>query len=130
SGASGGRACLTGWLRSTPIIVMTDKGGRMQLPLDKLEGQISTTPILSYDVARKSLRPKSAVRVDYGTSSEAWRVTFSADGKNAQSYIALPDALVYLVRTETRIGKDGDKVHLGYWRPVRTLWPGAEVRGM
>ncbi|OAQ58760.1 deoxyribonuclease nucA/NucB domain-containing protein [Pochonia chlamydosporia 170] len=123
------RAPLTGWLLDTPIIV-SDSKGRAQIPLTELEGWISEKEkqIVSYNIRDKTLKPKVATKVEYGTSSDITVLSFSADGKTQLSYSAHPDTLLYLNPTKITAGQD--EVRLAYWIPVRMLWVGAAVSGM
>ncbi|KAL7619873.1 hypothetical protein AAE478_010419 [Parahypoxylon ruwenzoriense] len=126
---SGSRACLTGWLLDTPIIV-SDSNGRTQIPLIDLEGRIPAngTQVISYDIRQKIFTPKVTTEVEYGTSPEVTVLSFSADGETQLSYSAHPDTLLYLNPTTVKVGQD--QLRLGYWIPVRMLWAGAAVRGM
>ncbi|KAJ3739665.1 nuclease [Lentinula detonsa] len=127
---AGSQACSTGWSIDTPVIVQTsDDNGPKLIPiaLGQLEGQISRTKIISYAAQSGNYQPKVVTGVEYDTSSPGRIVSFSADGKNVQTYIAHPDTLVYLDPFLLNVGQD--KLRVGYWIPVRMLWAGAGVRG-
>ncbi|KAG7091328.1 hypothetical protein E1B28_010372 [Marasmius oreades] len=124
---SGSRACLTGWLPQTPVIV-TDGRTRKDVPLEQLNKLLPDIQVSGYDLQNKSVLPKKVAGTETRTSSEAITVTFSPDGKNVLTYTAHPDTLVYLSPFSHGIGRN--KVSLGYWIPVRMLWAGATIRGM
>ncbi|KAJ3785422.1 nuclease [Lentinula aff. detonsa] len=98
-----------------------------QIPLRQLEGQIRTTQIISFAPQSGKYQPKVVTGIEYDTSSSGRTVSFSADGKIVQSYVAHPDTLVYLDPFELNVGQD--KLRVGCWIPVRMLWAGAGVRG-
>ncbi|KAJ3749890.1 nuclease [Lentinula detonsa] len=125
---AGSQACSTGWSIDTPVIVqMSGDNGSAQIPLRQLEGQISKTQIISYAPRSGEYQPKVVTGIEYDTSSSGRIVSFSADGKNVQSYVAHPDTLVYLNPFELNVALD--KLRVAYWIPVRMLWAGAGVRG-
>lgn len=126
---SGSRKCETGWFLDTPIIV-SEKNTRRDMPLSGLEKWVRQegNQLMSYDIGENILKPRVANGVEFGTSPGAVAVSFSSDGENQLTYSALPDTLVYLEPTTIKIQKDD--VRLGYWIPVRMLWPGAGIRGM
>lgn len=126
---SGGRACLSGWLEDSPIIV-SENNGRTQIPLKELEGKLSAhgTQVVSYDIGKKNLEDKVATEVEYGTSPDVVALSFSTDRETQLSYSAHPDTLIYLDPTIVKVGQD--ELRIGYWIPVRMLWVGAAVRGM
>jgi len=124
---SGSCKCLTGWALDVPV-VLSDSNGRRQIPLGELEGEITKTQLMSYDLAHRTLLPKMATDVEYGTSSEYTVVSFSTDGKTQLSYRAHPDTMLYLYPQTVKVGQD--ELRIGYWLPVRMLWVGAKVRGM
>ncbi|KAJ0114110.1 hypothetical protein J7T55_007944 [Diaporthe amygdali] len=102
--------------------------GRRQIPLGDLEGEITKTQLMSYDLGQRTLLPKMAADVEYGTSSAFTVVSFSTDGKTQLSYRAHPDTMLYLYPQTVKVGQD--QLRIGYWLPVRMLWVGAKVRGM
>ncbi|KAJ3794081.1 nuclease [Lentinula aff. detonsa] len=125
---AGSQACSTGWSIDTPVIVqISGDNDPAQIPLRQLEGQIRTTQIISFAPQSGKYQPKVVTGIEYDTSSSGRTVSFSADGKIVQSYVAHPDTLVYLDPFELNVGQD--KLRVGYWIPVRMLWAGAGVRG-
>ncbi|KAI0465569.1 nuclease [Xylaria cf. heliscus] len=129
---SGARACSTGWLLDTPII-LDGADGLDEIALEDLERVISDPDnekeiIMSFDIGHKTLKPKAATKVEYNTSSEVIVLSFSADGKNELSFKAHPDTLLYLNPSDFKIGEK--MLRLGYWMPVQTLWVGAAIKGI
>ncbi|KAI0521500.1 nuclease [Xylaria bambusicola] len=129
---SGARACSTGWLLDTPIIL--DGGdGIEEIALRDLETVISNPDsknelIMSLNLRNDYFKSKAATKVGYKTSTDVIVLSFSADGKNELSFKAHPDTLLYLIPSEVKVGET--KLRLGYWMPVQTLWVGAVVKGM
>ncbi|KAI1456342.1 nuclease [Annulohypoxylon moriforme] len=129
SNPSGSRRCSAGWEVDTPAIVLTLPLEPDQIPVGELAGYIlgNKTQVISYNIGRKSLDPKSTTVVEYGNSIDVFRLSFSIDGKSQLTYGVHPDTLLYLDPTTIPAGKD--QLRLGYWVPVRALWVGAVIRG-
>ncbi|KAG7091347.1 hypothetical protein E1B28_010389 [Marasmius oreades] len=125
---SGSRACLTGWLPETPVIVNNGRKRKQATLAHLAHLDKDIWQVYGYDLQTKSVLPKKVAGTETRTSSEAITVTFSPDGKNVLTYTAHPDTLVYLSPFSHGIG--WNKVSLGYWIPVRMLWAGAMIRGM
>jgi hypothetical protein len=128
SAPAASRTCSAGWLPNTPIAVSLGESER-SATLANLVGQdLATIHVIGGDSVERELLPTDVTKFNQDTSNKIIAVSFLADDRTKHSYNAQPDSLLYLVPTTIQVGQHGLRV--GYWMPVRMLWPGAVVRGM